>query len=135
MFLSQLNSEQKDLFLDLCIYAAMANNDFEEEEKTVVDSYCEEMQLNETRYSAKLGFEEVVDRLIAVSSDTELRMISFEITALLLSDKRFDEFEKKFMSDFVSRINMTQKECDDMIDMIDRLTNIYDKIREFIFAE
>ena len=46
MFLNRLSNEQKELFLDLCIHASKADNDFAEDEKLVIDQYCDEMHIN-----------------------------------------------------------------------------------------
>ena len=133
MYLNQLSHEQKELFLDLCIHASMADKSFAEEEKILIDEYCKEMQLSNVRYTADLEYEDVVEKLIAISTITELRMVAFEMTALLLSDKRFDEFEKKFLEDFVGRNHMDTNEIADMIEILKRLTETYEHTRNFIF--
>ena len=37
MYLNRLNEEQKNLFIDLCIHASLANNNFADEEKNMID--------------------------------------------------------------------------------------------------
>lgn len=133
MYLNKLNSEQKELFLDLCIHAALADKSFAEEEKTIIDEYCKEMQLSNVRYTTVLEYESVVENLIAISTIDELRMIAFEMTALLLSDKHFDEFEKKFIEDFVERIHINSEEIAEMLEILNNLTEIYERVRKFIF--
>ena len=96
MYLNKLNNEQKELFLDLSIHAAMSNNIFTDEEKVTVRQYCAEMNIAE-RYEAKLSNDEVLEKLSAISTKQEMRIVFMEITALVLSDNIFDEQEQAFV--------------------------------------
>lgn len=42
MFLSMLNSKQKDMFRELCVYLINVDNDVDEREVTMLQAYCDE---------------------------------------------------------------------------------------------
>lgn len=133
MYLNRLNKEQKELFIDICIHAALANNEFAEKEKEIIRQYFDEMQLTETRFTANLDLESAVSKLIEISSHEELKMVALEITALIISDHQFDDLENKFMSDFIDRIQMSREEFDEMCTLLKDLTTVYEKINCFVF--
>lgn len=133
MFLNRLNDEQKNLFLDLCVHAAMANNDFAKEEKQTIDQYCVEMQIAEPRYTANYSLDEVVDKLIAISTKEELRIILLEITALIISDNVYDNEEQKFMDSFAERIGFSKEKVGEMLDCLNDLSRVYQKINSLVF--
>ncbi len=133
MFLNRLSNEQKELFLDLCIHASKANDDFSADEKLTIDQYCEEMHIP-VRYEEKNELSGLADKLIALSSESELKIILIETAGLLLSDDSIDEFEQQFIEAFTERIGMTREQLDSVIAMLRELSGIYDRIGEFVFG-
>ncbi len=97
MYLSRLSNEAKELFLDLSIHAADANREFSDSEKNVIDSYCKEMDLPKSDYSAKRDLDEVLEGL-KVCTNEEKNIIFIEILGLLGSDDIYDVLEKNFIS-------------------------------------
>lgn len=133
MFLNRLSNEQKELFLDLCIHASKANEDFSDEEKLTLEQYCEEMHID-VRFDEKTGFEEAADKLLEISSDTELRIIMLETAALLISDNTYDDQEKVFFESLSAKLGMDKTAADEIMDVIRSLTAIYERIGEFVFG-
>ena len=134
MYLNKLSGDQKELFLDLCIHASMANNDFDEKEKEFIRQYCEEMQLDNIRYTAVNDIESTVNKIIEISSETELKIVILELTALLLSDNEYDEMEKQFMEKMLTKANISEEVNKKIIDIINKLTDIYSEINSIIFS-
>lgn len=132
MYLNRLNEEQKNLFIDLCIHASTSNNNFAEEEKTVIEQYCAEMQLSEVRFESHTTVEEAEKRLIEISTKEELRIILLEITALIISDNIYDEDEQKFMSSLAEQIGFSKEKVDEMLSCLNELTEIYKKINSLV---
>lgn len=125
MYLNRLNPEQKELFIDLCIHAAMANNVFQDEEKKLVDQYCVEMQMPEPRYTANHDFDTAVSRIKEISTPQEIKMILLEITGIILADDVFDDDEQVFMNDFIQKINVSRECLDDMVNSLEKLKRLY----------
>lgn len=134
MYLSRLDHEQKELFLDLCIHASMSDHEFSDDEKSIVFQYCAEMQLSDIRYEAKIGMSEVVDKLIEISTPDELRIILMEITALIISDAARNQYEQQFLSEFINKIGVSGEELTELINSLNELTAVYTKINNFIFG-
>ncbi len=97
MYLSRLSDEAKELFLDLSIYAAQANEEVNDLEKGVIDAYCKEMDLPKSEYKAKYSLDEVLEKLKACTAQ-EKNIIFIEILALLGADDIYDVLEKKFIN-------------------------------------
>lgn len=96
MFLRLLKSEQKPLFLGLAYQAANANGVVEEAERNLIIGLSEELGISEDNYS-KLGFEQICERLVELSSRKELIEISFEILGIMMGDTCYDDDEKAFV--------------------------------------
>ena len=134
MYLNKLSGEQKELFLDLCIHASMSNNNFDEKEKEYIRQYCEEMQLDNVRYTTVNDIENTINKIIEISSETELKIVILELTALLLSDNEYDEMEKDFMEKMLVKANISNDVNNQIIDIINKLTAIYSEINSIIFS-
>ncbi|MCM1330775.1 MAG: hypothetical protein NC253_15245 [Ruminococcus sp.] len=134
MYLNRLSNEQKELFLDLCIHASMSNNDFDEKEKEYIRQYCEEMQLDNVRYTAENELDAAVEKMIKISSETELKIVILELTALLLSDNEYDEMEKQFMEKMLTKASISSDVNNQIIASLKKLTDIYSEINSIIFS-
>ena len=105
MFLNRLSNEQKELFLDLCIHASKSNNDFNDEQKQTIDQYCDEMHID-------IRYEE----------QNELPFI-------------YDSDEKKFFTALSDRLGLAKEQTDEVIGMLNELTDVYSRINGFVFGE
>ena len=131
MFLNRLSAEQKELFLDLCIHASKSNQNYSAEEKSKIMEYCEEMR-TEIRFDEHSSLAEAAERLVAVSTPQELRMIVLETAALIISDNVYDDDEKKFFETLTAKLGLNKQETDGVFDMLNELTAVYQKIYDFI---
>ena len=131
MYLNKLTNEQKELFLDLCIHAAMADNKFVDEEKDIIIEYCLEMGIPE-RYEIKTAIDDVIEKLSAVSTKKEMRIVYMEIMALLLSDRVFDEKEKVFVEKIATVAEITDEEKEMILNAVQELFVVYGNISSFI---
>lgn len=132
MYLKKLSGEQKELFLDMAILAAMANNVFEDSEKELINQYCEEMQISEARYDTDKTFDAVIDRLADISSKADLKMMAIELYALLVVDESYDESEQDFMKKIIEKSGITEEEYVEIKDMVDTLNYAYGKLENLI---
>ena len=134
MYLNKLSSEQKILFIDLCIHASLSNNNFDQLEKDTIDQYCQEMNLPEPRYTTSKSKEEVMSELVKISSKEELKIILLEITALILSDNIYDDFEKEFMNELLVATNIEVSVLEAMITQINKFKEVYQNINSIVFG-
>lgn len=97
MFLNELKKENKELFLDLCNYAALSNEIMEETEKEMIYAYCREMNISGKIPESKESLEQIIEYLEKNTSEKEKNIIILEILGLLRADGIYDEKEKEFM--------------------------------------
>ena len=67
MFLRPLNNEKKELFLDLALAAAIANDVLEDAEKTLLAAYADEMSIDVNKVS-QMPVEEICRKLKIISN-------------------------------------------------------------------
>ena len=78
--------------------------------------------------------ESTVNKIIEISSETELKIVILELTALLLSDNEYDEMEKQFMEKMLTKANISEEVNNKIIDIINKLNDIYSEINSIIFS-
>lgn len=97
MFLFELADEQKELFIDLAIIAMESNGEVDDSEIAVIKGYCREMAV-EYRETAKINnCAEVLGKLKEISTESELRKITIEITTLMYADNNLADEEEKML--------------------------------------
>lgn len=128
MYLNKLSGEQKQLFLDLCIHASRTDSNFAEEEKECINAYCGEMQLDTIRYSTEKSLDDVIQKLIEVSTTKDLRIIAFEITALLLADEKLEKEEVFLVDKIINEFKFSETFKNTIIDEIKKLTELYNQM-------
>ena len=67
MYLRPLNNEQNELFLDLALAAATANDVLEDAEKTLLAAYADEMSIDVNKAS-QMPVEEICRKLKNISN-------------------------------------------------------------------
>ncbi|MGN9163026.1 hypothetical protein [Clostridium sulfidigenes] len=132
MYLAQLDLNKKKLFLDLSIHAAMSNNNLGEEEKFIVNSYCNEMGLPKSEYLVTKDLDTVLHELKATCSPKEVNIILVEITALIVGDGVYDTLEKGFMKRIQATFEIADEKLENTILAINELTNVYKRLNEVI---
>ena len=97
MYLKNLSNEQKELFLDLSIFSMKSNGVVEEREQELTYQYCDEMHI-EKRGNVKVEkVDEVLIRLREISTDSELKMMTVELVALMYADEDFADEESELL--------------------------------------
>lgn len=132
MYLNRLNDNQKELFIDISIHAAESNNEFAEQEKELINQYCNEMNIFPARYTANSTLDDAMNKLINISTEEEKRMIVVELTGLVLSDNNFDKFEQQFMDDLSQKLKLDNNQIAYLIRQLNSLTEIYGNIDRFV---
>ena len=131
MFLRNLKSDQKPLFLGLAYQAALANGVVEAAEKRLIKALSEELGIREDDYS-ELSSDEICHRLSEISTRKELMEISFEILGIVMSDDCYDEDEKEFVGKMSSIFGVSRELLNQMEESIKEYQRIYQKIESLI---
>lgn len=127
MFLNSLSKKQKNLFMDLAIKAAEANGGVELAEKNMLKAYGMEMEIAPF-YSSDCETEMVLQEMKDVSTESELKIVLFEILGILISDEDFDDSEKEFLNKVRTSFDISQEKCDEMLRLLYDYSSVYQKI-------
>lgn len=127
MFLNNLNNKQKKLFIQLAIKAAEANGIVELEEKNMLKSFAIEMNIPPV-YNTENNLETILNELVSISSEQELKIILFEILEIVVSDGVFDDDEKNIVKNIVERCKLDTNIVDEMLNALYEYINVYKKI-------
>lgn len=131
MFLNNLSNEQKAQFIELAIKAAESNGIVALEQKNMLKCFALEMNITPV-YKADRDLEEIIDGLVQISSEKDLKIILFEILGIIISDSVFDDSEKDFVKHMVERCNMNSGLVDKMIELLNAYANVYQEIVDVV---
>ena len=104
MFLNLLKNEEKIAFLKLAHYTARSNNDFSQEQKIIIQSYCLEMQIenfdfNETEF-------DLIENLKIISDEQSKKIFLLELMALIYSNNKIDNEEQEVLDILISEFKI-----------------------------
>jgi len=134
MFLNLLTKNQKRLFLELVVKATEANGVVEIEEKNMLKEFA--LQMQETPvYSTEKSTEELLKLIKMDSSETNLKIIVFEILGVMYSDKVYDSKEKDFINNMVNIFELSQDIPDEFDKLIVKYASLYKEILGKVIGE
>lgn len=131
MYLNLLNTEQKEIFLDISLCVSRADKNFSDLEKDMITKLCAEMQIP-VRYIVRNDFEDSINRLAEISSERIKRIIILELAGIVMADSVYVEEEKEIMFKVAEKFGLNYKEIENVISMITDLFVIYRKMAFYI---
>lgn len=132
MYLNKLNENQKGLFLQLVYAAAMANGEYVEQEKAIIETYCREMDTEFDPKDATNDVDAVISVLSSISTDEEKRIIVFEVMGLILADYTYDDAEKGFMGKLSAAFGVDKAYIDKCEMLIDEYLKLQSDINALV---
>lgn len=128
MLLNQLNNNEKNAFLSLCVHAAKANNVFADEEYAMLYEYCREMGVEMFDVNSADDFE-LVTNVFKSSTIKNKKIVLFEILGLLYSDGLYDDLEKDFIKNFIISVgDLSQADVETFSEYITDYLVLFNKI-------
>ena len=131
MFLSILNSQEKEDFLNLIINVAEIDGDFTESEKNQIGAYVWEMGLNLKEREEYNKSNETLLNILSKSSNEVKKAIFVEVIALMLVDGMKNE-EEILLSQMQNEFGLTKQFKDDAINWYSEMLPLYKKGFELI---
>jgi len=95
MFLNRLSQEEKGAFLELAHHIARSDNDFSEDQKSIIAKYCMEMQMEDIEYNEDTF--DIYTTLDKIQNPRSRKVILLEIMALIYADDFLHEEERKVL--------------------------------------
>lgn len=115
MYLSLLKEEQKGVFLELAYEMAFLDNDFSEQEKLMIESYCNEMKMEVPPVIRARSMAELIKTIKEEWEEREKKIVLFEIIGLAMIDSNYDEEERKSIVSMTEIFGLTDEfrdECE-----------------------
>lgn len=132
MFLNQLSEKNKELFLNLCGYAIIADNVIDPEEMDFLTQCCCEMGMSNQLPDMSEPLENILDSITKNSTNQEKNIILFELIKLFKYDKNYDEKEQAFIKPIFDRFGISIQKHDDMALLADRYIKVYNDIADLL---
>lgn len=129
MLLKYLSKPEQELFLELCNFAANIDNDYSEQEKNYIQEYRQEMALDENAYTIKgLEYDEIVKKILEISTPESIRRIIIELIALLKSDGILHSQENNLIAKLQEDFKLSSDILKEIYESLENLENAYTKI-------
>lgn len=133
MYLSILKENEKKMFLDLAYALSSADGNMADEEKTMIHHYCDEMGIVKQTPSAVVKTE-VVKELVETSELQSKKIIVFELIGLAMADNSYNETEKQFIIEIVSKFDLPNNFVNSCEKIILEYLSFQDKINNLILG-
>ena len=104
MFLNRLNQDEKMAFLELAHHIARSDNNFSEDQKSIIAKYCMEMQIEDITYDAD-SFD-IYTTLDKIKDQRSRKIVLLEIMALIYSDDFLHEEERKVLEKILEEFDL-----------------------------
>lgn len=131
MYLQGLNKKQKELFLDLSINLALADDDFSQKEMDAICLLCEEMNISK-RFSANSTLEEAVRDLVNEGDKKAQKIIIVELLGIAIADDVFEKCEQNMIDKVAAAFSIGQEEVNEVSEAILDLYDTYKLLNGFI---
>jgi len=105
MFLNKLTNEEKIGFLELSHHIARSDNDFSESQKSIIDKYCMEMQIDDIEYDEE-NFD-IYNSLGKIKNQKSRKIVILEIMVLIYSDNFLHEEERKVLEKMLEEFDLS----------------------------
>ncbi|MCR4649047.1 MAG: hypothetical protein K5776_08215 [Lachnospiraceae bacterium] len=130
MYLSKLNSNEKQVFINLAAIVAEANGIVSETETYMLDMYCAEMQFDGTIEDKT--FEENIEALAGSSAEAK-NIIVFELIGLCLSDDKYDTEERENIKELAGELGITEDKLAVFEKDLSDYTSLVSRMSEHVF--
>lgn len=104
MFLNRLSTEEKTGFLELAHHIARSDNNFSESQKSILEKYCMEMQVEDIEYNED-DFD-IYNTLDKIQNHRSRKIVLLEIMALIYSDDFLHEEERKVLEKILEEFGL-----------------------------
>ena len=132
MFLTELKYEEKQLFLNLCIHAANANDLLVEEEKNMIQDYCREMKIEEPSFLEMKSLEAVIAEINRISDLISKKIIVNELMGLMMDDKEYEKHENIFMKTLAEKIGIEKDLFNEIAEKLDKYLQVCNELQEAV---
>ena len=134
MYLLQLETEERKLFLELAHNIANSDGIIVEQEKEMLERYRDEMNLSKNEYTLQnLSLDIIIDKLSSSTKETK-RILFLEALAIAFSDGLYDDNPKKITSKLRDAFNISLEKYEKIKHLLVQINHVYSELDSFIYA-
>lgn len=135
MYLSQLNKEEKTLFLGLAYAIATADRDYSIEEQNMIAEYCREMQVEFDEKTIIKSLDCIIETVNKISNTRVKKIFVFEAIGLAMVDKNYDDKERKIVSYMRNEFNLEKEFLQKCESAINEYIEFQNRINNLVLGE
>lgn len=98
MYLALLNEKEKEMFLGAAFNLVAVDGDYSDEEKVVINGYCQEMQCIFDEKTMVKPMDELIKDIKSNSDNKIKKIFVFELIGLAMADENYDEDERALIN-------------------------------------
>lgn len=98
MYLALLSEKEKEMFLGVAFNLAAVDGDYSDEEKTVINGYCQEMQCIFDEKTMVKPMDVLIKDIKSNSDNRIKKIFVFELIGLAMADGNYDEDERALIN-------------------------------------
>ena len=121
MFLNQLNEKEKELYLELCAHAVMADDVFAPDEMESIALICHELMIPNHMPDNDEPVQDILDKLNLIASKQQKNIMILELILLLKKDGTLDAAE----TDFLEQVRVGLEVSEEKFTSLFGLANIH----------
>jgi tellurite resistance protein len=134
MYLALLDKEEKELFLGLAFDLAAADGNYSDEEKAMMDAYCQEMQITFDKEAMVQTEDDIIASFKNKSDNKAKKILIFELIGLALADGNYDASEKALVSKLEKEFEMEDGFADKCENILMEYLAFQGKINQLILG-
>lgn len=131
MFLSNLNMNEKKMFICLAKKAVEVNGEVSYEESDYLRLYCQEMSLDMECLGDDIKIDDIIETF-KESEDSHKRIVIFETVSLMYADGLFDDIEKQYTNEFAERIGLNCNVVEDIFASVKKYVDCLTEISSLV---
>lgn len=134
MYLSILTEKEKQLFLNLAYTLAYSDGEFGDEEKLLLDAYCNEMGTTFDRPETAVSLNELLESLKRDIFENNRKVVYFELLGLAVVDGKYSEEEKKVMDTVREIFGLTCEFADQCYDFLQQYLQMQERLTTLLLG-
>lgn len=134
MYLNLLKENQKKLFISLAYNLAFADGDYSDEEKNLINGYCQEMQIVFEENSIVESMDDIIDEILRCASEQEKKIFIFELIGLAMIDGDYDENERILIKKIEDKIQIESGYAESCEGVINEYITFQEKLNLLVLS-
>lgn len=130
MFLQVMNREEREKFLELIYKVANIEGEYAEEEKELIDSYKNELELTEILDTGNI--EGLIEYFSSKTTEMK-KIILFEVIGLINVDDKIVKEEEDIFKKLVESFGVDNESVEKIEMVAKKLQQVYDEVYDILF--